>query len=113
MMQSMFANCTSLKELDLTRMNTRSVRNMCDMFTGCKALEHVYLSPEFEFGCSTYNKKGALKMFDGCNPELQFHIMDYERDERGVPHRYEVAKYSLVEMQRALAAHLNLQTQAK
>ncbi len=106
-MRSMFEGCTKLRELDLTTMDTHNVQDMSNMFVNCKSLEHVYMSPEFEFGYTEANREDVKQIFAGCNPKVQFHIMDYKRDERWVPHKYEVAKYSLSEMKKAIQAYLD------
>ena len=38
-MSSMFFNCSSLNNLDLSKFNTQNVTNMCCMFSHCKSLE--------------------------------------------------------------------------
>ena len=42
-MSYMFCNCSSLKELNLTRFNTSKVTNMYFMFYKCSALSQPYL----------------------------------------------------------------------
>ena len=64
-MNSMFSECSSLKELDLSSFNTNKVRNMNDMFFGCSALKELNF-PNF----NTDNVINMNDMFSGCAVEL-------------------------------------------
>ena len=46
-MYYMFFNCTSLESLDLTNFNTAKVTNMAGMFQSCYALKTIYASDKF------------------------------------------------------------------
>lgn len=46
-MYYMFHNCTSLESLDLTNFNTAKVTNMKGMFSSCYALKTIYASDKF------------------------------------------------------------------
>ncbi|MBO4813600.1 MAG: BspA family leucine-rich repeat surface protein [Muribaculaceae bacterium] len=61
-MQSMFSNCSKLKNIDLSHFNTRSVTNMYSMFMGCSGLTSLDLS-SFE----TANVTNMGFMFYACN----------------------------------------------
>ena len=43
-MSSMFGNCISLDNLDLSKLKTKSVENMSRMFYNCKALKFLNIS---------------------------------------------------------------------
>ena len=58
---SLFRNCTSLTELDLSHFNTRLINNMGNMFRGCKSLKKINLS-----NFDTHNVKDMKYMFYGC-----------------------------------------------
>ena len=59
---SMFSDCTSLKTLNLSALDTRNVYNMTAMFSNCKALESI------NFGAfNTSNVSLMTKMFYGCS----------------------------------------------
>ena len=58
----MFSNCSALKTLDLSKMNTQSVANMNGMFLGCSSVQSLDLSKFV-----TKNVKTADKMFYGCS----------------------------------------------
>ena len=40
-MSSMFEECSSLKELNISNFNTNNVTNMTQMFAGCKLLKEL------------------------------------------------------------------------
>ncbi|MDT2662671.1 BspA family leucine-rich repeat surface protein [Enterococcus hulanensis] len=61
-MESMFANCTQLQELELSGWNTSKVVNMYAMFYGCTQLEDLNLS-----GWETSNVENMRQMFYGCS----------------------------------------------
>ena len=60
-MSYMFANCTSLKSLDLSHFNTAKVTNMVGMFISCTSLTSLNLS---SFNTSKVTK--MFNMFNGC-----------------------------------------------
>ena len=43
-MSSMFEECSSLKELNISNFNTNNVTDMSDMFKGCKLLTELNIS---------------------------------------------------------------------
>lgn len=61
-MGDMFQGCGSLTSLDLSRFNTRNVRNMETMFQGCNQLETIYAGN----GWSTVAVTESSEMFAGC-----------------------------------------------
>ena len=61
-MYYMFAYCKSLESLDLTNFNTAKVTNMAGMFQSCYALKTIYASDKFVTNKVTYGND----MFYGC-----------------------------------------------
>ena len=51
----MFADCSSLKTLDLSNLGTGAAVNMTDMFASCSSLEHIRLGNQFSFAGSGSN----------------------------------------------------------
>ena len=62
-MYYMFFNCTSLESLDLTNFNTAKVTNMAGMFQSCYALKTIYASDKFVTGQVTE----STCMFSDCS----------------------------------------------
>ena len=61
-MRSMFSGCVSLKEIDLSMLNTRNVQYMGNMFYGCTSLTSV------KFGSiNTSNVLSMASMFQGAS----------------------------------------------
>ncbi len=61
-MTVMFAECSSLTELDLTTFNTSKVTNMAYMFNKCTALRTIYAGDGWDMS----SVKGAAQMFALC-----------------------------------------------
>lgn len=61
-MSEMFALCSNLETLDLSRFNTENVVNMSKMFYGCTKLHDLNIS-----SFNTENVKYMNEMFDGCS----------------------------------------------
>ena len=61
-MNSMFSECCSLTELDVSGFNTANVENMGGMFEGCSQLKTIDVS-----GFNTANVEGMYVMFEGCS----------------------------------------------
>ena len=61
-MNSMFSECCSLTELDVSGFNTANVENMGGMFEGCSQLKTIDVS-----GFNTANVEDMSFMFDGCS----------------------------------------------
>ena len=64
-MDSMFADCWSLKALDLSSFSTVNVESIAYMFNNCKSLRILDLR---SFDLSEVNNKD--KMFDGCPAKI-------------------------------------------
>jgi len=60
-MHGMFSRCDNLKILDLSSFDTRSVTTLYHMFIGCASLERLNLS-----GWDTCQVSNVEKMFSGC-----------------------------------------------
>ena len=60
-MDSMFRNCKSLTELDLSRWDTSNVKYMNHMFSGCTSLITINFSR-----WDTFNVTDMREMFSGC-----------------------------------------------
>ena len=60
-MSDMFAYCTALPQLDVSKFETKNVTNMGRMFSGCTALTRLDVS-KFD----TENVTDMYGMFDGC-----------------------------------------------
>ena len=58
----LFANLSSIKEIDLTNLDTSSVTNMSYMFQNCNSLTDINLG-----SIDTSNVKNMSHMFDGCS----------------------------------------------
>ena len=56
----MFFGCSSLASLDLSGLDTSSVRNMCEMFRGCSSLRAVAFGPKFKFEGAWWNRQSWL-----------------------------------------------------
>lgn len=61
-MSSMFSDCNSLKEVDLSMFITSNVTNMSSMFSGCHSLKHINLS-----NFDTTSVTSMFYMFSECN----------------------------------------------
>ena len=61
-MSGMFAKCSNLETLDLSRFNTEKVENMSKMFYGCTKLHDLNIS-----SFNTEYVKYMNEMFDGCS----------------------------------------------
>ena len=59
----LFADCTALTTLDLTRLDTRNITNMKGMFSGCTSLTTIYVSEKWNTDKVTI----SAKMFEDCN----------------------------------------------
>ena len=57
----MFADCTSLSNINLSNFNTRNITNMSDMFNGCISLLNINLS-----NFNTQNVTSMSYIFSGC-----------------------------------------------
>lgn len=70
----MFKNCPSLKSIDLSGLDTSSVKDMSDMFDGCSSLESIDLSG-FESTCAI----NASYMFCDCSSlkSLDLSFLDF------------------------------------
>jgi surface protein len=68
----MFANCSSLIELDLSNFDTSKVEDMKIMFQGCTALTNLNIS---NFNLNKTTDFHASGMFDYCN-SLNFDCID-------------------------------------
>ena len=58
----MFEGCSQLKTLDISGFNTANVDNMMGMFSGCSQLESIDVS-----GFNTANVELMVGMFEGCS----------------------------------------------
>ena len=61
-MESMFAGCSKLTDLNLSAFNTASVVNMENMFNGCSRLTTIHVGT----GWNTAGVANSIDMFDGC-----------------------------------------------
>ena len=72
---NMFAECSSLTTLDLSSFDTRNVKNMGNMFSGCTNLQNLTLGENF----STESVTSMAYMFaDGCNPAVIQTVIAHE-----------------------------------
>ena len=62
-MNSMFGGCNRLTSLDLSRFNTSEVTNMSTMFSDCNKLVTIYVGDEW----NTAKVTNSLSMFQNCN----------------------------------------------
>ena len=97
-MESMFYNCHSLKEIDLTKLATGSVTTMKNMFSGCRALTYLDLSNmdtslvtdmrNIFFNCikltsinlenfNTSLVNDMQSMFNGCNSLISLNLSSF------------------------------------
>ena len=65
-MSCMFYECSSLKELNLSKFNTNNVTDMSGMFCECSSLKELNLS-----NFSTNNVTDMSFMFSECSNELK------------------------------------------
>ena len=56
-MHWMFYNCTSLKSIDLSNLDTSKVQEMYNMFCFCSSLEYINLSLKFDTSSVTNMKQ--------------------------------------------------------
>ena len=61
-MERIFFECKNIKSLDLTNFDTKNVRVMKQMFSGCEDLEKIVFSKAFD----THNVIDMEGMFSGC-----------------------------------------------
>ena len=61
-MTGMFKNCSSLTNLDLSKLNTSNVVNTKEMFSGCSALTSIYVNDDFVMDQVT----DSADMFKDC-----------------------------------------------
>lgn len=59
---NLFYSCSTLKELDLSKFNTRDVTTMHQMFQDCSSLETIKFGDDF----NTSKVENMLRMFKGC-----------------------------------------------
>lgn len=71
----MFMNCKNLKQLDLSGFNTGNVREMTHMFFRCSSLEQVNLS-----GLDTHNVEYMGQMFYGCESLKQLDLSSFNTE---------------------------------
>ncbi len=71
-MDFMFANCTSLQQLDLSGFDTSNVSGMFGMFYVCTSLQELDLS-----SFNTANVKYMTVMFDGCKSLQQLDLSNF------------------------------------
>jgi len=67
----MFAGCTSMNSIDLSKFHTSSVTDMADMFYGCTSLTTLDLS-----GFNTSNVRYMWSMFEGCENLVTIYASD-------------------------------------
>ena len=72
-MSNAFANCSSLKYLNINNFNTSSVINMTNMFYGCSSLLSLNLK---NFNTSSLILDNDNDMFTNCNKNLIYCIDD-------------------------------------
>ena len=73
----MFSGCSSLKELNLSNLNTKNVTDMSNMFSGCSLLKKLNI-PNF----NTNNVINMNYMFSKCSMQLQNKIKDQYKNIR-------------------------------
>ena len=74
-MWEMFAGCSALKTIDVSKFNTSNVTNMGYMFYGCNALTDVDVR-NFETG----NVTDMRSMFDGCNALTSLDVSNFNTE---------------------------------
>lgn len=65
----MFANCDSLMSVDMSRLNTKNVKNMDYMFQNCLSLTELIISKhdgDVKYEWDTSNVTNMTSMFEGC-----------------------------------------------
>ena len=70
---SWFSDCTSLKSIDLTGLNTADVTTMSGMFSGCSSLESLDLS-----GLDTGHLNNLQGMFEGCSSLVSLDLSGWD-----------------------------------
>ena len=65
-MSSMFYNCSSLKELNLSNFNTSNVNNMIFMFNNCHSLQNLDI-----LNFDIKDNINTDYMFSGCSDDLK------------------------------------------
>ena len=68
-MNCMLCRCTSLKELNLSNLNTNQVTNMAGMFFRCSSLKELNLS-----NFKTNNETHMRDIFYGCSINLKIKL---------------------------------------
>ena len=81
-MDLMFASCSALTSLDVTKFNTAKVTDMSQMFNECSALTTIYASDEFV----TTNVETGSNMFFNCIKLKGF--IDYKNNSDKTDHTY-------------------------
>ena len=72
-MVSMFADCTELTRIDLTRFDTRNVTCMSEMFGGCSSLKGLDVS---RFDTRKVTRMGG--MFGGCSSLTELDVSKFD-----------------------------------
>ena len=72
-MNSMFAYCESLSNLDLSSLDTENVTNMSNMFNNCSSLTNI----KFPDNLNTTNVKDMRYMFYECSSLLQLDLSKF------------------------------------
>ncbi|MCF0260372.1 MAG: BspA family leucine-rich repeat surface protein, partial [Erysipelotrichaceae bacterium] len=72
-MNSMFADCSSLKKLPLASFNTARVLDMASMFRNCSSLERLDLSSFY-----TSNVRDVSRMFQDCSSLCYLNLYNFD-----------------------------------
>ena len=71
----LFADCTSLKKVDLSNFNTEKVTNMNSTFRGCKLLNEINLT-----NINTKNVTDMCRMFYGCESLINIDVSKFNTE---------------------------------
>ena len=74
-MSCMFADCSSLTNIDLSEFNTKKVTNMSDMFANCHSLTNIKLS-----SFNTTNVTDMSYMFAYCGNLTELNLSSFNAD---------------------------------
>ena len=76
-MSKMFYGCTKLHDLNISSFNTENVTNMYGMFYGCSSLETLDLS---HFNTRNVRNDGMNYMFNGCSSLSSLDVSNFTTD---------------------------------
>ncbi len=76
-MSEMFANCSNLRKINLTKFNLERVTNMTSMFENCFELQRLVFSGSKREANQINNLIGMSNMFCNCSKLEELHLISF------------------------------------